>query len=484
MTVAPTSAASNKKWWTLAAVTVAMFMIMLDNTIVTVALPAMQRSLGATLSQLEWVVSAYALVFAVFLLSGGKLADFLGRRIVFQAGLVVFTLSSLACGLASSGGELVAARSVQGFGAAIMLPATLSIIAEAFEPHERGTAFGIWSAISAAALAIGPLVGGILVDYVHWEWIFYINVPIGAIGLVASFILIPESRDTSAGQSLDLRGLVTSGGAMFLLIYALIEGNSFGWSSTKIILCFVGAAVLSALFVFVEYRGHAPMLALADFKDSTFVGGLASGLLIMTALFGFIFYISIYLQEVRGYSPIQTGSMFLFSTVALMITAPLGGKMADKVGSRLPIAIGSALFGVTLIILSRVISIDVAVWKLFPWIAIGGLGYGLVMAPVTTVVVGAVPPERSGVASGLMQSARQLGGALGVAIAGAIVAGYTAGAAVRTPQYGLDFTSGLKTAMLFAGLSALGVTVVSLTLVKRRAAEGIGEAGVTAAPHV
>jgi EmrB/QacA subfamily drug resistance transporter len=485
VTVAPTSATPDKKWWTLAAVTVAMFMIMLDNTIVTVALPAIQRSLGATLSQLEWIVTAYALVFAVFLLTGGKLADFLGRRIIFQVGLVVFTLASLWCGLASSGGMLVGARAVQGFGAAVMLPATLSIIAEAFEPHERGTAFGIWSAISAVALAIGPLVGGILVDYVHWTWIFYINVPIGAVGLVASFILIPESRDTSAGQSLDLRGLVTSGSAMFLLVYALIEGNSLGWSSTRIILCFVGAVLLVAAFLFVESRGSAPMLTLSDFRDSTFVGGLTAGALIMTALFGFIFYISIYLQEVRGYSPIQTGSMFLFSTVALMITAPIGGKLADKVGSRLPIALGSGIFGVTLIILSQIISIDVAVWKLFPWIAIGGLGYGLVMAPITTVVVGAVPPERSGVASGLMQSARQLGGALGVAIAGAIVAGYTAGESIRTQQYGLDFTSGLKAAMVFAGVAALGVTAVSLTLVRRGgAAESVGEAGLGAAPHV
>ena len=479
------TSASNRKWLTLAAVTVSMFMIMLDNTIVTVALPAIQRGIGASLSQLEWIVSAYALAFAVFLLVGGKLADFLGRRRIFQAGLVVFTLSSLACGLSTSGGALVASRSVQGFGAAVMIPATLSIISETFEPHERGTAFGIWSGISAVALAIGPLIGGLLVDYIHWSWIFYINLPIGAVGLVSSFILIPESRDTSEDQSLDLTGLAASGGAMFLLIYGLIEANSRGWGSLVIILCFGGAALLFAAFILIERRGRVPMLDLSLFRDSTFVGGLISGLLIMTALFGFIFFMSIYLQSIRGYSPIRAGSVFMFSTVALMITAPIGGKLADRIGGRPPIAVGGAVFGATLLILSQILSFDVAVWKIFPWLFIGGLGYGLVMAPITTTVVGTVAPEKSGVASGLMQSMRQLGGALGVAISGAIVAGYTANLSVRDRRYGPEFVSGLKGAMLFSGLAALGVTLVSLALIRRRAHAGrLGETTIGAAPHL
>jgi EmrB/QacA subfamily drug resistance transporter len=467
VTIAATPAQGTRKWWTLAAVTVAMFMIMLDNTIVTVALPAIQQGIGATLSQLEWVVSAYALVFAVFLLFGGKIADFLGRRLIFQTGLVVFTLASLWCGLSSSGGELIAARSVQGFGAAVMIPATLSIIAEAFEPHERGTAFGIWSGISAVALAIGPLVGGVLVDYIHWSWIFFINVPIGAAGLVASFLFIPESRDTSADQSLDLAGLATSGAAMFLLVFGLIEANSRGWGSPVIVLCFVGSAVLLGTFVLIEHRGRRPMVDLSLFRSSTFVGGLACGLLILCSLFAFIFFMSIYLQSIRGYSPVRAGSVFLFSTVALMSTAPIGGKLSDRIGGRLPIALGAGVFGVTLVVMSRLMSIDVEIWTLFPWIFVGGLGYGLVQAPTTTLVVGAVPPEKSGVASALMQTSRQLGGALGVAISGAIVASYTASLSIRDPRYGLEFTSGLKTAMLFAGVTAIGVTVVALTLIRK-----------------
>jgi EmrB/QacA subfamily drug resistance transporter len=474
---------TNRKWWTLASVTVAMFMIMLDNTIVTVALPAIQRGIGATLSQLEWVVSAYALVFAVFLLFGGKIADFLGRRLIFQAGLVVFTLSSLWCGLSGSGGELIAARSVQGFGAAVMIPATLSIIAEAFEPHERGSAFGIWAGISSVALAIGPLVGGILVDYIHWSWIFFINVPVGAVGLAASFVFIAESRDTSADQSLDLTGLATSGGAMFLLVFALIEANSRGWGSLTIVLCFIGAAILFGAFVLIEHRGRVPMIDLSLFRGATFVGGLTCGLLILCALFAFIFFMSIYLQSIRGYSPVQAGSIFLFSTVALMSTAPIGGKLSDRIGGRLPIALGAGVFGVTLVVMSTLISTDVAIWKLFPWIFVGGLGYGLIQAPATTLVVGAVSPEKSGIASALMQTSRQLGGALGVAISGAIVAAYTASLSIRDPRYGPEFTSGLKASMLFAGATAIGVTALALTLIRKRPQVApLGEGELPAVP--
>jgi MFS family permease len=211
------------KWLVLACVTFSLFMIMLDNTVVTVALPAIQSGLHASLSQLEWVVDAYALVFAVLLLPGGKLADFLGRRRIFLLGIIVFSLASLWCALATSGGMLITARGVQGLGAALMLPPTLAIIAETFAPEERGLAFGIWAAISGAALAIGPLVGGILVQGAHWSWIFYINVPIGVVGILSTLVLVPESRDSSAEQRLDIPGLLTSGAAMFALVFGLIE---------------------------------------------------------------------------------------------------------------------------------------------------------------------------------------------------------------------------------------------------------------------
>jgi EmrB/QacA subfamily drug resistance transporter len=463
-----TGSAASRKWWTLAAVTIPMFMIMLDNTIVTVALPAIQRGIGATLSELEWVVSAYSLTFAVLLLTGGKLADFAGRRRIFVAGLGIFTLASLWCGLATNGGELIAARAVQGSGGALMLPATIAIISQTFAPEERGMAYGIWSGVSAAALAIGPLVGGILVDVAHWSWIFYINVPIGVAGIVGAFLVIAESRDTTADQRLDLGGLVTSAGAMFLLVFALIEANRRGWSSTLIVSCFVGAALLLVGFVAVEMRSRAPMLDLSLFADRAFDAANSVGLLVMCALFGFIFFISIYLQEIRGYSPIKTGSIFLVSTVGIMFGAPFGGKLADRIGGRVPIAVGMLAFGGTLAIISRLLTTDVAIWKLFPLMFVGGMGFGLVMAPVTTTVVGAVPPDKSGVASGLMQSMRQLGGALGVAISGAIIAGYTSGVAPRTHEYALAYVSGLREVVLLSGILAIAGALIGASLIRRR----------------
>src|SRR3954468_22500881 len=225
----------NKKWWTLGAVSVGLFVIMLDNTVVNVALPSMRQSLHMTLSQLEWVVAGYALTFAAFMLTGGKLADFLGRRRIFMAGLAVFTGASLACGLAPSGNFLIGARIVQGLGGALMNPATLSIITATFAPRERGRAIGIWAGVSALALAIGPLVGGLLTEHVNWNWIFFINVPIGIVGLFAIPLFIDESRDTTQDQRLDVPGLASSSVGLFALTYAFIEANNYGWTSVQIL---------------------------------------------------------------------------------------------------------------------------------------------------------------------------------------------------------------------------------------------------------
>src|SRR6476469_8440949 len=244
----------NRKWWTLVAVAVGLFMIMLDNTVVNVALPSIQQDLGISISELEWVVNAYALTFGVLLLTGGKLADMLGRRAIFIAGLVVFTGASLWCGLAGGATSLIAARTVQGVGAALMNPATLSIITATFPPRERGTAIGIWAVVSAMALAIGPLVGGLLTEHVNWNWIFFINVPIGILGLVAIRAFVEESRDTSREQRPDIPGLVTSGIGLFALTYAFIEANNFGWTSGRILTSFAIAAISLVSFAVLESR--------------------------------------------------------------------------------------------------------------------------------------------------------------------------------------------------------------------------------------
>jgi EmrB/QacA subfamily drug resistance transporter len=301
----------NRKWWTLAAVSLALFMIMLDNTVVNVALPSIQRDLGAKLSELEWIVSGYALTFASLLLTGGKLGDLLGRRRMLVIGLVIFGGSSLACALAPDAGVLIGARVVQGVGAALMSPATLSILTATFAPRQRGTAIGIWVGVSATALAIGPLVGGLLTEHVGWSSIFYVNVPIAAVAVVASFLLIDESKDTSHEQRLDLPGLVTSGVGLFALTYGLIEANTYGWTSGRIVGAFAIAAVSLAAFILLELHQRLPMLDLSLFRSSTFVGANTVVLLVALAMFGVFFFVSLYMQNILGYSAVQAGAAFL-----------------------------------------------------------------------------------------------------------------------------------------------------------------------------
>src|SRR6266511_2247045 len=324
----------HRKWWTLVAVAFGLFMIMLDNTVVNVALPSIQRDLHVSVSQLEWVVNGYFLTFAVLMLSGGKLADLLGRRRIFIAGLVVFTLSSLACGLATSGGMLIAFRAIQGIGAAMMNPATLSIITATFPPRQRGLAMGIWVGVSAMALAIGPITGGLLAEYAHWSWIFFINVPIGVLAVVVARVVIKESKDTSAEQRLDLPGLLSSGVALFALTYALIEANSKGWGSTEILALFAVAVVGFAVFILLERRQRVPMLDISLFRNPTFAGANSTMLLVALAMFGVFFFVSLYVQGILGYSPVRAGAAFLPMTLSIIFVAPVAGRLSDKVGSR------------------------------------------------------------------------------------------------------------------------------------------------------
>src|SRR5947209_302137 len=279
-----------RKWWTLLAVAFGLFMIMLDNTVVNVSLPSIQRDLHIGISEVEWVVNAYALTFGVLLLTGGKLADLLGRRAIFISGLVIFTASSLACGLANGPEVLIAARTVQGIGAALMNPATLSIITATFPARQRGMAIGIWAGVSAMALAIGPLVGGILTEKISWGWIFFINVPIGLIGIVAARVFIDETRDTSREQRLDLPGLVTSAVGLFALTYGLISTNHHAWTSALVLSMFAIAAVSLTAFALLELHQRAPMLDLSLFRNPTFAGANTVMLLVGLEMFGIFFF--------------------------------------------------------------------------------------------------------------------------------------------------------------------------------------------------
>ena len=325
---------NHRKWWTLAAVSFGLFMIMLDNTVVNVALPSIQADLNLKISELEWVLTGYALTFGAFMLTGGKLADLLGRRRIFVIGLVIFTASSLGCGLAGSAAVLIGARVVQGLGAALMNPATLSIITVSFPPKQRGTAIGIWAGVSALALAIGPLVGGIITERINWSWIFFINVPIGVIAIVAAFVFIDESRDTSSEQRPDIPGLVTSALGLFALTYGLIEANEYGWTSARILGSFAVAAVSLVAFVLLERNQRLPMLELALFRNKGFSGANSVMLLVGLAMFGIFFYVSLYVQQILGFSAIQAGASFLPWTVLIVLLAPQAGRLSDRIGPR------------------------------------------------------------------------------------------------------------------------------------------------------
>ena len=453
-------APDNRKWWTLAAVAFGLFMIMLDNTVVNVALPSIQRDLGVGLSELEWIVAGYALTFAALMLTGGKLADLLGRRLVFVAGLAIFTLASLACGLADSGDVLIGARIVQGVGAALMNPATLSIISATFPPHQRGTAIGIWAGVSALALAIGPLVGGLLTQHIDWSWIFFVNVPVGVIAIVASYLFIDESRDTSAEQRLDLPGLVTSGVGLFALTYALIEANTYGWTSARIVAAFVVAAVSLAAFYVLERRQRLPMLDLSLFRSGTYTGANVVILLVALAMFGVFFYVSLYMQDVLGYSAVQAGAAFLPMTVLIILLAPIAGKTSDRFGSRWLMTAGMALLGVQLLYFSS-LGIEESYWSLLPALLTGGVGMALTMTPSAAAAVRAVPVDKSGVGSAVLNAFRQVGGSIGIALMGAIVAGR-----LSTPPTPESFMDGFSAALVVAALIAFAGSVVAAVLVR------------------
>src|SRR5215211_7609168 len=414
-------AAENRKWLTLGAVAFGLFMIMLDNTIVNVALPSIQRDLGIGVSELEWVVNGYALTFAVLMLTGGKLADLLGRRLIFIVGLAVFTLSSLACGLANGPEVLIGARIVQGVGAALMNPATLSIITATFPPRQRGMAIGIWAGTSAMALAIGPLVGGLITQYIDWSWIFFINVPVGLLGIVVARLVIDESRDTSREQRLDLPGLVTSAVGLFGLTYGLIEANNYGWTSTRILACFAIAIVGLGTFIVLELRQRVPMLDLRLFKNATFAGANVTMMLVALAMFGVFFYVSLYVQNILGYSATKAGATFLPMTILIILIAPQAGRLSDRVGSRWLMGGGMVLVATALLVFSRMDE-STTFWGLFPGLIIGGAGMALTMTPTTAAVMGSVPVDKAGVGSAVLNSMRQVGGSLGIAIMGAIVA--------------------------------------------------------------
>ena len=461
-------AEENRKWLTLAAVSLGLFMIMLDNTVVNVALPSIQRDLDTDLSQLQWIVTGYALTFAALMLVGGKVADAYGRRLIFVIGIAVFTIASLLCGLADSGEMLISARVLQGAGAALMNPATLSIIAATFPPHQRGTAIGIWAGVSALALAIGPLIGGLITEHLDWSWIFFVNVPIGILGVVASYLFIDESRDETHVR-LDLPGLATSAVGLFALTYGLIEANTYGWSSARIVGSFVLAGVTLAAFVVLERRQRDPMLPLELFRSGTYTGANLVVLLVALAMFGVFFFVSLYMQNILGYSAVQAGAAFLPMTILIILVAPVAGKASDRIGSRGLMTAGMIFIAVQLVMFSR-LSADASFWDLFPALLIGGVGMSLTMTPSAAAATRSVSVDKAGVGSAVLNSARQVGGTMGIAVMGAIVAAEAGGE--RTVD---AFMRGFESALLVAAAIAVVGAVVAFTLVRQHERPGTPE---------
>ena len=470
-------AEETRKWFTLAAVSFGLFMIMLDNTVVNVALPAIQSDLEADLSELQWVVTGYALTFAALMLIGGKVADAYGRRLIFVVGIAIFTTASLWCGLADSSDELIAARVLQGVGAALMNPATLSIIAATFPAHQRGTAIGIWAGVSALALAIGPLVGGLITQHIDWSWIFFVNVPVGILAIAASFLFIDETRDETH-ERLDLPGLATSGVGLFALTYGLIEANTYGWTSPRIDGAFAVAVVMLAVFVLLERHQRAPMLQLELFRNGTYTGANLVVLLVALAMFGVFFFVSLYMQNVLGYSAVQTGAAFLPMTILIILVAPIAGKTSDRIGSRGLLTVGMVLVAGQLLYFSR-LGVDSSFWNLLPGFLVGGVGMAMTMTPSAAAATRSVPVDKAGVGSAVLNASRQVGGSLGIALMGAIMAAEANGVASAEA-----FVDGFQSALLVAaGIAVLGA-VVAFTLVRPHEGAGRPAPGPGAAEPV
>ncbi|MFD2764218.1 MFS transporter [Micromonospora eburnea] len=416
----PSRSGVDPKWWTLTAVSLGTFMLLIDLTIVNVALPDIQASLGASLPDIQWVVDAYALTLAALLLTAGSLADLYGRRRLYVVGLGVFTGASALCGIAQSPLMLELSRGLQGIGGAIMFSVSLALLANAFRGAERGLAFGVWGALAGLAAAVGPIIGGVLVSGLSWRWIFFVNVPIGVIALALTMLRVVESRDEQATRP-DWPGFVLLSGALASLIYALIESGRSSFTAAPVIACFATAAVLLIAFLLVETRSRHPMFDLRLFRVPTFVGGDIAAFGLSFSIFSMLLYVVLYLQNVLEYSALQTGLRLLVLSVGVLVASGVAGRLSAKVPVRALIGPGLVLVGVGLLLM-RDLTATSSWTHLIPGLIVAGVGVGFVNPPLASTAVGVVEPRRSGMASGINLTFRQVGLATGVALLGTLFA--------------------------------------------------------------
>jgi EmrB/QacA subfamily drug resistance transporter len=433
------------------------FMTYLDNNVGNVALPTIQRELGLTISGLEWIVSSYILVFAGLMLAGGRLADVFGARRVFLAGLAVFTASSLAAGLATTGTMLIAARAVQGVGAALLTPTALALISQIFpEPGERGRAVGIWSAAGALSMALGPFAGGFISENLHWGWIYLINVPLGLLTFgLALWAIRPDF--TRVRRSLDLPGLATSAIALFALTYALIEGGGAGWTSPEILASFGVFAAAGVAFVLVESRAAEPMIVVSLFRSRVFTGGLLTSGIWSFGVFGIYFFSALWLQNVLGFSPTEAGAAFVPMALVMGVVAILSQRISAAIGIGRTVALGMALMGTAVYLISGV-GADGGYADVAPWFVLYGLGGGL-LVPLTAAVLNGMPKGRTGVASGMLNVSREVFGLLGITVLGAILSSSQSGSD-RPPL--LAFLDAYQFTLVIAAVVVLAAIPVAL----------------------
>jgi EmrB/QacA subfamily drug resistance transporter len=457
---------NHKTVWTFAITSVALLMVTLDNLVVTTALPVIRRDLHSGISGLEWTVNAYTLTFAVLLLTGAALGDRFGRRLIFSLGLSIFTLASAAAALAPSIGALDAARAVQGLGAAMVLPLTLTILSAAVPPERRGVALGAWGGVGGLAVALGPLVGGAVVSGMSWHWIFWLNVPIGVVLVPLALLRLEETRGPASKLDLPGVGLVSAG--LFGIVWGLVRANSLGWTSPEIVGAIAAGAVLVALFVLWELRTEQPMLPMRFFRNRTFTLANVSSLFMFFGMFGSIFLLAQFFQTVQGYSPLGSGLRILPWTAMPMIVAPVAGALSDRIGGHRIMGTGLALQAIGLAWIAAVSSPTTPYADLVAPFALSGFGMALFFAPVANVVLSAVRPEEQGQASGANNAIRELGGVFGVAVLASVFAhygGYGSGA---------SFTDGMTPAVWIGAIVvALGAVAAFAIRPRRRTAEQV-----------
>ncbi len=461
------NASNDRRWLALVLLCATQFMVVLDVSIVNVALPSIQHSLDFNVEDLQWVASAYALTFGGFLLLGGRAADLLGRRRVFIGGLLLFSAASLACGLAPSSGFLIAMRAVQGVGAAIISPAALSILTTTFEEGaERNKALGIWGAIAGMGGAAGVMLGGILTEAVSWEWIFFINVPIGIVCASLAPRLLKESRAEGMSRDFDVAGAVSVTAGLSLFVYALVGTGTHGWTSARTLGEFAVALGLLAAFIVIESRSSNPLLPLRLFRSGTLTGANVVGFLLGSSIFSMFFFLSLYMQEVLGYSPLRAGFAYLLVAVTIIISAGVSQTLVTRLGVRSVLTAGMALLAVGLVWFTQVSVGGSYLVDLAPGFVLAGIGLGFAFVPDTIAALSGVRDRDAGIASGLINTSQQIGGALGVAALVTVATNRTTDALKGGTAAPVALTDGFQTAFLWAAVMAAVGIVATLALVR------------------